>query len=267
MIVFASFVRAIYDPDLLGAWTRHYLDFGFDRYAVFLHDVGGEEVHTGAAQKHLEKNGFEISLAKGEYGNGSLQSETLHDFKLTLKNGDFMVVADSDEFHRMDARCYRDLILSHEAIHGRMIDRWSHDGPAAADPRKSLNHQYPQKTGLWRHLAEEGFLDLSTIPSMPQHKYMAFRAPLDVDMNGCHAVKNEIAPENGNLVLSGRAIDHYTWRKGIIRRLAGKSYFKGAHLAAFADCFGMRPDDEEIIAASEILRERFEKTDAKVMQL
>lgn len=263
MIVFSSFIRAVYDRDILPAWIAHYRKFLFDRYTVFLHDVEGEEQYTEEARSIFQEEGYEIGILKGSYDNGALQASALESLRLSLKNDDYMVVADSDEFHDMP-QDYCDIIKKYEIVRGSMIDKWTTRGlPSGGTDIHAL---YPESGYLWDYLVKLEKISRDLVLDLPRNKLMAFRAFWPVNMNGCHIVKGSRVADP-NIMLDGQRIDHFTWRKGILKRMAGKSYFHSSHIAVIMNYFNISPFSSEIEEVKDILNRRFAKTDAMVKLL
>jgi hypothetical protein len=256
MIIFASFIRAALDCDLLPAWVAHYLACRFDRYAVFLHDVPGEEAHTDHAAKVFSDNGFEVNTVGGEYRNGTLQKAALESFHGTLDKNDTLVMADSDEFHDVKPKNYRNLCDEFDAVHGPMVDRWTETGLCRADSRKALNAQYPNSGNLYDWIREQhGLSDPIWNMGIPHEKFLCVKVKYAWDLNGGHGIEGEQPPQDS--IMRGVKIMHYTWREGILERMAQKTYFSPFWIGAIANHFNVGEDRLETVKA--IIRDRMEK--------
>jgi len=224
MIIFASFIDPALDLDLLPAWIRHYKAFKFDRYHAAVHvkplALHSEQFLRG--YKMLRDEGFDTEEAEGPYRNGDLQNEAMTAFKATLEPDDTLVLADSDEFHKMAD--YREAIEEYDYIDGRLVDRWDDTlHPAlTGEDAPTLDVQYPRSGDLYAHLRElYGLADENWIWDRQATKVLAHRVRYGVDLHGNHFILPGPRPARP---LQGITVDHFTWREGVIRRIMSRSY-------------------------------------------
>lgn len=239
-VVFTSFFCPKLDVDLLPFWVKHYIEYFFDRYAVIMHRVDGDDEQAEQAKMILHDAGFETGEVYGMYNNGELQEHYLKRFRDTLDKDDRQVIADSDEFHQMPFS-YRELAKEYDIIDGSMVECW---GDTLHDimPGVPLHVQYPHSGDIFGAILPNAVGGWKFDP--PKTKILSSKVSMPVALNGSHGMYPK--PAHGTYTrFPDRLVHHYTCRPGYISRLAGKSYVPLWVITAMAGFFKLSPDCEE----------------------
>ena len=238
---FAALFRADYDIDILEHWIHHYLNFDFDGYRVYLHVVPENVSVTRDAMLMLMEHGFEVFTVEGDFNNGELRQTCLNSFRCSLEKDDMLITADSDEFHAIDPQTYKSSLIQYDCIAGTLIDRYDttlHD----AVKNIPLPVQYPIEGQVFDTMMKKHFGVLTQAqrdnlwPPVICNKVMASKAKYSVSLGGSHGVVcNEFEKPVINDVPF--PVHHYTWRKSLIERMCGKTYYTAAHIWYVNDYF------------------------------
>lgn len=244
-IHFASLVCPEYDHDIIEPWAAHYAAFGFDTYSVFLHYPTGDFSRKNYAEQVMRAHGFRIVDTLGpdsEFREGKLRHKLLTEFQEALSAGDKMVVADSDEFHDV-GRDYADIVREYDIVTGHLVDRFditAHE----ADPEKALIEQYPF-FGRMHDIIRTKFLEDAggNFPPVKSEKILSVSKHVPVWYGGSHSVmqtrtSDRICPSDFHVL-------HYSWRRNIIKRMAGKRYYKPIHMWYVMKMFGIEEPPAE----------------------
>lgn len=265
-IHFASLVGAGIDTDLLPFWINHYSKCGFDSYTVYLHSVkGGDEVLIETATL-FGKHGWTARLAPQErFRNGGLRQKVLNQHLSTLDPRDSLVTADSDEFHDIHPRIYRDMVEEYHCIGGKLVDRYDttlHD----AGIGEPLDLQFPLTEPL-----DEIFDDrakrrvypeviCTPWPKTSRHKILAARCFMNVNFIGSHHLECAGADREIPESIHGfkaAAVKHYSWRSTVFDRMRPKSYYDARHLWCVGKQFSIPDSRLKRLLADDIVE--FEK--------
>lgn len=267
MITFTSLINPAFDYDLLPHWIEHYRGFNFDEYTVFLHYTSASRASATSpsnfnnAYRMLENAGFNVYVSTGEFKNGMLRIECMELVRKNLKPDDYIVTADSDEFHDIPPDCdYKELILSHDAVRGELIDCYDtslHD--ARID--SPLYLQYP----LTGHVDEEVLSSMPEVyrqswPTGQRRKVLASKATMPVNFSGSHYIFGEtgFTLRDASATTTGRPgntidyhpkkfkVRHYSWRTSVLSRMASKTYYNSNHLYFVMKFFGIDIDGIEL---------------------
>lgn len=258
---FISLIGLDYDMDLLPYWVDYYLDYKFDVYKVWLHKKGDtpENPHPQRfeVQAALQQYHFSVEQAYGEFRNGSLRVKCLEPYHKSLHRDDYVICADSDEFHQLSPRDYFELFdAGFDVISGHLEERYD---STLHDPypvrmggmvRIPLDMQYPCRGQLHELILQEH-------PHVPasRSKILAAKAWVDVSYIGSHR-----AEADGGTQAAGYLVDHYTCRESLLHRMSGKSYYSPQEILNVAHFFGITdPQDERIAWLYDKLEERFRK--------
>jgi len=193
VVRFASLFGLRYDLDLLPHWLNHYRVFGFDKYDVWVDPAGVDEKTHLYAEGMFRRHGYSIHNIGGEFRDGCMRIRALQPLYDSISEKDFLVTADSDEFHTIvnDNREYRRIVESYDAVCGNLIDRWG-DGMYDASPHHSLEKQYPKEGDLHAlvRIAMGNKIDemrrFGSAPDMFSQKIMACRGGLPLSLGGSH---------------------------------------------------------------------------------
>jgi hypothetical protein len=211
--------------DLLRHWAKHYMEYRFDSYRIYL--------HTRHDMDHASRSCFVDEMKRfynfdatfipdtPEFKCGSLRQKVIDGYRKTLPENDYLVVADSDEFHDIPKDDYREMILSHDAVTGSLVDRWS-DTLSYCRQNIPPFGQYPR---------EGNFLDefdppLEFAPVFT--KVLSSRANIPVSFIGSHFISPSYAKKHeGDLeIMNGRKVLHFTYRDSFIRRMCERPYYR-----------------------------------------
>ena len=232
---FASLFGVDCDMDLAYHWIEHYRAYHFNSYSVWLHSASGNTSNIATAKRLFTAKGFLVTIVKGKFRDGGLRQTCLENFRESLDPTDYLVTADSDEFHDMpwDYALY---IREYDIVFGRLVDRYDHTLHAAR-PDELLSYQFPFSGDV------EGEI-IKTVspryaanwPRVKKDKIMASRADIRVAFGGSHQLESEPVRELHYTKVN--RVFHYSWRDSIIERMAGKNYFHAAHVWYVHDFFG-----------------------------
>jgi hypothetical protein len=158
-----------------------------------------------------------------------------------LPPDDYLVTADSDEFHCMDPATYRDIILDHEAVTGNNTDRWS------------TKLRYADESALERQFPFSG--DIMGVHNKKQtvnvtEKVLACRAGIAVDFTGSHKIV-AASPPPPHRIYGGCVVNHYRWRPCVLDSFRDKFYYRLSDMQNIMDIFGMKPEDHPYYAELE----------------
>ena len=231
----------LHDKDLLPHWMKHYARYAFDTMTIFFHAPGmNEEQREGYAQMARE-NGFDALFASfGFFASGSGRAYVMEHMKRLLPKDDYLVTADSDEFHVMDPATYRDIILDHEAVTGNNRDRWDEKLHYAKEDAP-LERQFPSFGDIMAAYQKKQTVNVTD-------KVMACRVSVAVDFTGSHRIIEKTAPRN---IYGGQAVDHYRWRPCVLDSFKDKFYYRLSDMRNIMDIFGMKPEDHPYYAELE----------------
>lgn len=240
-IHFASLFCVDYDSDLASHWIRHYLDMGLDSYTLWLHSPRGDVEQLHLMHEFFRGLGVQVLIATGDFQDGKLRKEILGNYAESLDRRDFLVTADSDEFHEASLDTY----CAHEITAGKTVDRFDSVLHAAL-PMRPIADQYPM----------EGDVEALVINSLPdaakpywpkinKNKICCARAGLPVAYGGSHMLTPELDGIKPNIDTSEpvKAL-HYCWRGTILERMAGKHYYDAAAVWYVWKFFGGVPGHE-----------------------
>lgn len=235
-IHFAALFGVDLDYDIAGFWRDHYTDCGYDSYTVFLHSLTPNSDRCLEQLREFEKAGFKTLFAPSCEYSSAMRNTILDTYAKSLPGSDYLVTADSDEFHL--AGCCKsdmpDLIRSCDILSGNLVDRWD-DTLHAADSDRPLTKQYPYSGDLFSHL-----YDSSDCPDKDRWrrphtgKILAARAGLPVAYVGSHVLYSR---DNAYNEIGGCFVLHYKWRHTIEMRLKTKWYFQESMREAVIDFF------------------------------
>jgi len=225
---FASLFCVDFDMDLLIHWARHYRAFGYDTYTAYLHtnqDRTKEEMRE--IRDIFDRYGFSAFWTFGTFREGGLRIECLEPHRALLPPDDYLVVADSDEFHDANPATFKDIIRSHECVEGYLVDCWG-EKLVDADPRLPLGEQYPHQGNFKEACGLEGVVHPN------RRKILASRCSLAVNFIGSHTME-----ERRVFRMPGRYhVLHYTFRSSLPERMCGKRYFRSMDLYNLLVYFG-----------------------------
>jgi hypothetical protein len=227
------------DLDILPFWIAHYAAFDFDRYAVTLHVCPGNLKQAAQARSLISGAGWECYDITGDFACGALREKALLHIQKSLDPMSILVTADSDEFQDVPPNEYRTLALANDALYGELVDRWD-DTLHTARLGVPLHEQYPHEGNIWEQLR-------GGMPIEPR-KIMACKAGMPLLLQGSHDFtpdfKERIRKVETVLKISqGYKILHYTWKSGIIGRMAMKNYIPINHILGFLEMFKVPRSD------------------------
>ena len=240
-IHFAALVCVDYELDIAEKWCEHYEAFGFDTYTVFLQstDRANHKRNCAEAAPLFWEHGFQVRDIDEDWNEGRLRCRAMEPFHDSLPPEDYIVVADSDEFHnptlplpRGEGRGegYRDLILSCDIVQGRLIDRW---GSRLENVRQdmSLDKQYPNRG----YFFEDSGVKLAVDYDIARNKIMACRCDIRPVYIGSHVTEDISRP---HLISCGHPVEHFTYRKRMLPMMSFKFYFSSETMLQVAKHFG-----------------------------
>jgi hypothetical protein len=253
-IHFASLFCVDFDLDLLPYWVEHYLSFRFDDYNVWLNTQRNATGKLACAFKYLSDRGFNVTIENGQFVNGSLRAKVMEEYVSTLPKNDYLVTADSDEFQNMNGD-YCDLIREYDVVNGILVDRYDdtlHDAEKKSDG-SDLFQQFPHEGCVEQEIIFK-YLDgdASKWSVVRRSKIMAARAGIPVSFGGSHFAFTH--RENIRYTPEHYSVYHFTWRDSLLGRMAGKHYYKAAHLwyvSKFFNIDGIHPDVQKEIDREE----------------
>lgn len=227
-IHFVSLFGVDLDYDILAHWCHHYLKMQYDSYTVFLHSVDQTSRRFAHVKHSLRVAGFTVRLAPEKPYTTAMRNTLLSEFAQSLNPLDYMVVADSDEFHRTGpwAGSFRELIESCDVLHGTLRDRWG-SGLHAAQPATPLDIQYPYSGSLFEKIYTRCDSDKKDRWRKPNtRKILAARAGAPVAHLGSHVLYTSagIAKQ-----IHGCIVDHFKWRETFADRLRTKWYYQPSY--------------------------------------
>lgn len=237
-IHFVSLFGVDLDYDIMVHWCRHYLHMGYDSYTVFLHTCDRNCTRYTLLRHAFKVAGFTVGETQDEPYTTQMRNDILTRFAKSLSPLDYLVVADSDEFHTTGpwASNFRDLIMSCDVLYGELQDRWA-DTLCEALPNVSLDKQYPYSGDVF-----ETVLDKSDDPEKfrwrktSKRKILACRAGLPIAHQGSHTLYKQ---DPSLKVRKGCIVDHYKWRHNILDRLKTKWYYNEGYERAVAEFFNI----------------------------
>jgi hypothetical protein len=229
-IHFASLFGVDLDRDIISPWSRHYLSMGYDSYTVFLHTVDISSAAYEFARFSFKMSDFTVCNAPQEPYTVQMQTAIFEDFSKSLPPDDYLVIADSDEFHTTGTlpENFRGLILSCDMLCGTLIDRWNNT-LREFDPKLSLGSQYPYSGDLFSILQKESDApDKQRWWKPNRNKILAARAGMPVAYQGSHCLNEQVTDVTTK---SGCVVNHFSWRNNALDRLKTKFY----HSESFDD--------------------------------
>jgi len=237
-IHFACLFGVEYEIDLMPFWTKHWLDKKFDSYKVYLHKEDGKIGRE--IQQEFRDLGFSVECLDGPHSNGNLRRVALGYYAGTLPPRDFLVLADADEFCKID---FRPALQEYDLITGFMVDRYtSRLEGCYCDPFE----QYPEEEPFTKEILKNftpPYLRQSEWPYTRRTKILAARAGDDSTYAGSHCMKSLDARAK---ILEDQKVYHFAWRESAKRKLAVKSYYDADNLSEIYG--GELPADDLYIA-------------------
>lgn len=235
-IHFASLFGVDLDYDIAVQWCEHYMAMNYDTYTVFLHSLDRESPRYQFVSQEFMHAGFTVLRSPDEPYTTAMRNNLLHSFARFLHPADYLVVADSDEFHTpgLWATNFRDLILSCDVLYGTLVDRWA-DSLHEANPSLPLDEQYPFTGDVFKTV-----FDMSDDPDKGRwrvpnpDKILAARAGLPVSHVGSHVLYETLENLKER---KGCIVEHYKWRHNILDRLKTKWYHHEGFDRAVAEYF------------------------------
>lgn len=231
---FASLFAVDFDLDLMPFFSEHYLDFGFDDYAVFLNSQIGNNAALLAAKAYFEVRGFSAEIIDGDFQDGNLRQKVMSAYVSTLPANDFIVVSDSDELQAVPF-AYREMILTNDLITGTLIDRWDstlHDAITGVPLKK----QYPLAGYIDTILTAKSLVSAGKVVKCHREKIMAARCLMPINYVGSHGLDTDMKDVR---VRTGYDIWHYSFRASYIQRMQNKSYYNQEYQDAIKQMFGV----------------------------
>jgi len=222
-IHFAALFGIDYDSDLVSHWIEYYREFEYDSYTVWLHTFQNiNEVTRWRIQQRFLDAGFGVSWASGQFNNGELRARVMRHHASLLPTQDYLVTADSDEFH--EVKCapkeFKALIRQYDAVEGYLVDCWG-ETLVDAKPGVALKDQYPHE-GVFREAAAIQCADAT----INRRKIIACKNTFEVNFIGSHMIQRGGVAH----VPSRLRVLHYTYRSSILDRMGGKDYFHAKDL-------------------------------------
>lgn len=231
----------LHDKDLLPHWIRHYVRYAFDTMTIFFHAPALSEEQREGYVRTARENGIDALFATfGFFASGSGRAYVMEHMAKLLPAEDYLVTADSDEFHCMDPATYRDIILDHDAVTGNNRDRWA-DKLRYADDTAPLAAQFPRYGDIMETHRKKQTVNYT-------NKVLACRAGIAVDFTGSHKITGTIADCG---VYKGCDIDHYRWRPCVLDSFKDKFYYRLQDMVNIMEIFGMKPEDHPFYAELE----------------
>jgi hypothetical protein len=253
-----------FELDLLPFWLKHYDRYNFDSYTVWLHSGGNNGEKIREAKELFEKYCWTVRYAPRDrpFLNGQLRDTVLKRYAGELPTGDTLVTADSDEFHKIHYRYYRELLEEYEVLAGSLVDCYG-DTLTEASPCEPLYSQYPIRGDLHEIMAkraENGILPEKLCypwPKTRKSKILAARCYIPVSFTGSHHVEmfkyGDGVPSNVSS-LRGIKVHHYSWRASFFERSRGKSYLDARHLWCIGKYFNMSDETLKEVLKEDIRR-------------
>lgn len=237
---FISLVGLDFDTDLIPHWVDYYRAYEFDYYVVWLHVNGDTEEDPSllrqAWQDYFEGHGFSVHQAYGNFKNGTLRVTCLKPYHRGVPDGDYLICADSDEFHQISKEEYQEHFRNGvEVISGELRERYG-DTLKQAEPDSPLCEQYPNRGELDKVVPQSHYF----APGV-RAKILAVRSNVHVSYIGSHRTTSPYSIEKG-----GYIVDHYTCRESLIRRMRGKTYYHPEAILDVARFFNMPEDHPDI---------------------
>lgn len=245
---FGALVAPDYDIDILPHWIRHYVAYGFDTYTVYLHSPLGNTEAYEQARHLLSEYGFQVRDTRNEkFGNGSLRSSVMREIAKALPARDSLITADSDEIQDVPIE-YRELAIKYDYIEGRLLDCYDDTLHIARDVIP-LQVQYPHRGDVEQEVLKS--VDVKTRQAWPlcrKSKILCARANMPVAYAGSHVIftTNKVYKRYPFIF----DVQHYSWRHSIVKRMAGKDYFRAEHIWYVMKFF--EPDDKRILENPEM---------------
>lgn len=256
MVHFTSLFGVDFDFDLLPFWINHYQKFNFDRYHIHLHSRKNNVDKLHDSMEMLDRAGFDYEIVESsKYYLGSTveldPSSTLrqlvidHFFK-NIPPSDFVVVADSDEFHQMPCN-YKDILTNYDYVFGELVDKYDtilH----AAYPDIPVELQYRHTGDVHAIVRQLHKPSSDSWFYLHKTKILACRASIPVNNVGSHNLLGELigtARKDLYNILDEMdgvkpiAVHHYTWRDSIIDRMCDRPYYTAEQIIYTARFFGI----------------------------
>lgn len=244
-IHFASIFGVDLDSDIMVHWCHHYLRMGYDTYTVFLHTLDRSSGAYEFCRKGFEAAGFTVLDAADEPYSCKLPVTLFGGLADSLNPLDYLVIADSDEFHDpgpwgnvyQPDKLWRSLILSCDILYGTLVDRWG-DGLFEANPRVPLDAQYQHCGDLFSILRDRSdAADKSRWWATSPTKILAARAGMPVAYEGSHGLYE---PVDESEEKRGCIVNHFSWRHTITERLKTKFYYHESYNQAVKEFFNVK---------------------------
>lgn len=238
-IHFVSLFGVDLDYDILLPWCQHYNIMDYDSYTIFVHSMHHDCSRFADACDTFMRFGFNVDIVYPKPYTTQRRHDLLDKFAKSLDPLDYMVVADSDEFHRLGnwGGTFREAILSSDILEGKLVDRWG-DRLVAANNAVPLELQYPYSGDLFTMIFDSSDCpEKSKWRSPNRNKILAARAGLPVAHQGSHVLYKR---DTDLRAMQGFIVEHYKWRHTISDRLKTKWYYRDSYDKAVAEQFGVR---------------------------
>jgi len=236
---FVSLFAVDFDLDIMPFFSEHYLDFGFDDYAIFLNSQEGNIDAIKKATAFFGERGFETAIIEGDFADGNLRQRAISAYVSTLPANDFIVVSDSDELQSVPF-AYREMILTNDIITGTLVDRWDttlHDAIIGIPLKK----QYPLAGYIDTIISAKGTVAPGQVVKCHREKIMASRCIMPVNWIGSHGLDADMTNIR---VRTGYDIWHYSFRASYIKRMQNKSYYNQDYQQAIKRMFNVQEGSE-----------------------
>jgi len=235
-IHFASLFGVDLDYDIIVQWCAHYASMKYDTYTVFLHSIDPSSTRFQFIRRAMKVSGFTVIEAPAVPYTTQMRNDLLDGFAKSLDPLDYLVVADSDEFHSTGpwTSNFRDLIMSCDVLYGKLVDRWA-DSLIEANPTLPLDEQYPHAGDIFKIVfARTRDPERERWHAPVLDKILAARAGLPVSHVGSHTLyRRDVHTKERHSCI----VNHYKWRQSLFDRLKTKWYYKESYDSAVADFF------------------------------
>lgn len=229
VIHFASLFCVDYDVELFPHWLEHYNAFPLETKKIFLHSPSGDVDAIQQVREACRAHGWKTAQVKGTFRDGLLRKFVLEQHRKTLPPNHWLMVADSDEFQVWPSvQTVKDQLAGFDVILGELLDAFNTTLPASVDPDVPLHVQFPH---LFAGIEKELFPKLG----INYNKICAARAGIPVCFIGSHDV---LANAKKTYRTRGTIpVHHFKWRKTVVDRLKGKTYYNKQMVEAVGDFF------------------------------
>jgi hypothetical protein len=247
-IHFISLFCTDFDQPIMEQWAKNIKSYNFKTYSVVLNSPSNDGVLMGYCASYLNHQGFSVSIDGRKFDNIRLRVQVLDAFRtkmLTHYPDDYMCVCDSDELPIFPHDISQMLGMASKVyfVKGELVDRWNdtlYEGNTDVD----LFRRFPYEGNFEKKIKDNAPKELQQyFFEMCRNKYLIFPLCAQMDMTGCHIVHStgtlQCAPTTmGNIWPVKYKIMHFTWREGILQRMALKSFNHPLKIQAVANYFG-----------------------------